>query len=146
MKALYVSLLIVLMFISPSVMVAGGPAAEIDAHVNGVQVGDDFITFALYGEVRLHVMKPRKELEQATEGCNARGVALRFENRYLVVHRPKEPVPGVTVNWDELKERATSVKGKDVFFQVWGAKTTIEGAVVTRIDAANVSFMEKDKG
>ncbi len=146
MKKLCVFLLLVTMSVSSPIVMAGGPDAEIDAHVNGVQVGDDFITFAVYGEAWFFVLKTRDELKQSAEGANTNKVTLRFENRYLVIHRDKDPIPGVTDSWDELKERATAMRDKDVFFQVWGAKITIESSVITRIDAKNVSFVERDKG
>lgn len=146
MKTLYVLLLQVSILVFPSLSLAGGPDAEINAHVNSVQVGDDFITFAVYGEARLFVLKTQGEEKQTMPEGNAKWVALRFENRFLVIHRPKEPVPGFTGDWDELKNRALSVKDKDVFFQVWGAKTAIEGPVITRIDAEAVTFIVKDKG
>ncbi len=82
----------------PSLLFAGGPDAEITAHVNGVQVGDDYITFAVYGDARLFVLKTEQEHKQTMTEGNAKWVSLRFENRFLVVHRPKEPVPGFSDN------------------------------------------------
>jgi hypothetical protein len=45
-----------------------------------------------------------------------------------------------------LKKHALSLKDKDAFFQVWGAKTTIEGPVIIRMDTETVKFSEKQKG
>ena len=142
MKILTLAISIILL---PSYVFAGGPNAEVRAQVNGVEVGEDFITFAVYGEALLFVQKTKKEQKDDPEAGNAKWVPLRFENRFIVIRRPIDPVPGFSQEWEQLKEEALKLKEKKAFFQLWGTKTTIENATITRIDATTAKFREDNQ-
>ncbi|MEO0508308.1 MAG: hypothetical protein AAF065_00430 [Verrucomicrobiota bacterium] len=124
----------------PACLFGGGPSAEVTAQVNAVEVGEDFITFALYGEARLFVSKTREERRLSMDGGNAKWVSLRFENRFLVIRRPVDPVPGFSRDWEDQKAKAFELKGKKAFFQLWGTKSTVENSMLDRIDAEGASF------
>jgi hypothetical protein len=118
----------------------GGPSVEVTGSVNTVEAGKDYITFVIFGEARLFVRKV--ESEELKNG-NAKWVSLRFENAFLVVHRDKNPVPGFTPNWDEMVDKAISLKEKTIFVQCWGTETLVKGNGISRIDASSAYFREK---
>ena len=120
---------------------AGGPSVEIIGNVNGIQTGDDYITFAIYGKARLFVYEVT--WDDAFNGTEAKWVPFKFENRFLVIHKDNNPVPGFSQDWNELVKEALSLKDKKIFVQCWGTKAVVEGPSISRIDAESAKFHEQ---